>query len=93
MNIYILIIIHIYSIFIHNFHINNLIKMRSGLATGFNIKLSSVICHLSDDNPPLLGDNGSLFGDNLPFSDGERRGASGEGKNVLFACFSCENIW
>ena len=58
--------------------------MRSGLATGFNIKLSSVICHLSDDNPPLLGDNASLFGDNLPFFGDGRKSAFGRGKKCAF---------
>ena len=43
--------------------------MRSDPAMGFDIKLSSVICHFSDDTPPLFGDNAPLIGDNLPLSD------------------------
>ena len=61
--------------------------MRSGLATGFNIKLSSVICHFSDDNLPLFGNNVSLLGDNLPFFGDGRKSALGRGKNVLFCVF------
>jgi len=37
---------------------------------GFDIKLSSVICHFCDDTPPLFGDNAPLIGDNQPLSDG-----------------------
>lgn len=44
--------------------------MRICLAMGFNIKLSFVICHFSDDTPPLFGDNAPLIGDNQPLSDG-----------------------
>ena len=43
--------------------------MRTAPAMGFDIKLSSVICHFSDDTPPLFGDNAPLIGDNLPLSD------------------------
>jgi hypothetical protein len=39
------------------------------------------------NNPLLLGDNGSLFGDNQPFSGGGRRGAFPRRKNVLFCVF------
>ena len=43
--------------------------MRTDPAMGFNIKLSSVICHFCDDTPPLFGDNASLIGDNQSLSD------------------------
>ena len=44
--------------------------MRTHSAMVFDIKLSSVICYLSDDTPPLFGDNAPLIGDNQPLSDG-----------------------
>ena len=44
--------------------------MRTGPTMGFNIKLSSVICHFCDDTPPLFGDNAPLIGDNQSLSDG-----------------------
>ena len=44
--------------------------MRTAPAMGFDIKLSSVICHFSDNTPPLFGDNAPLIGDNQPLSDG-----------------------
>ena len=43
--------------------------MRTDPAMGFDIKLSSVICHFCDDTLPLFGDNAPLIGDNLPLSD------------------------
>ena len=43
--------------------------MRTDPAMGFDIKLSSVICHFSDNTPPLLGDNAPLIGDNQSLSD------------------------
>lgn len=43
--------------------------MRTDPAMGFNIKLSSVICHFSDDTQPLFGDNAPLIGDNQSLSD------------------------
>ncbi len=43
--------------------------MRTDSAMGFDIKLSSVICHFSDDTPPLFGDNAPLIGDNQSLSD------------------------
>lgn len=44
--------------------------MRTDPAMGFDIKLSSVICHFSDNTPPLFGDNAPLIGDNQPLLDG-----------------------
>ena len=44
--------------------------MRTDPAMGFDIKLASVICHFSDNTPPLFGDNAPLIGDNQPLSDG-----------------------
>ena len=43
--------------------------MRTDPAMGFDIKLSSVICHFSDDTPPLFSDNAPLIGDNQSLSD------------------------
>ena len=43
--------------------------MRTDPAMGFDIKLSSDICHFCDDTLPLFGDNAPLIGDNLPLSD------------------------
>ena len=43
--------------------------MRTDPDMGFDIKLSSVICHFSDDTPPLFGDNAPLIGDNQSLSD------------------------
>lgn len=43
--------------------------MRTAPAMGFNIKLSSVICHFCDDTLPLFGDNAPLIGDNQSLSD------------------------
>ena len=43
--------------------------MRTNPAMGFNIKLSSVICHFCDDTLPLFGDNAPLIGDNHSLSD------------------------
>ena len=43
--------------------------MRTDPAMGFDIKLSSVICHFSDNTPPLFGDNAPLIGDNHSLSD------------------------
>ena len=56
---------------------------------GFNIKLSFVICHFSDDNAPLFGDKFSLFSDNEPFSDGAYMGAFLMRKKVIF----CVLFW
>ena len=63
--------------------------MRICLAMGFNIKLSFVICHFSDDNAPLFGDKFSLFSDNEPFSDGAYRGAFLMRKKMIF----CVLFW
>ena len=41
----------------------------------FRISYFLTFAYLDGNNPPLLGDNGSLFDDNLPFADGGRRGA------------------
>lgn len=43
--------------------------MRTDPAMGFDIKLSAVICHFSNDTPPLFGDNAPLIGDNQSLSD------------------------
>ena len=63
--------------------------MRICLAMGFNIKLSFVICHFSDDNAPLFGDKFSLFSDNQPCSDDAYRGAFLMRKKVIF----CVLFW
>ena len=41
----------------------------------FRISYFLTSAYLDGNNPLLLGDNVSLFGDNLPFADGGRRGA------------------
>jgi hypothetical protein len=43
--------------------------MRTDPAMGFDIKLSSGICHFSDNTQPLFGDNAPLIGDNQSLSD------------------------
>jgi hypothetical protein len=68
--------------------------MRICLAMGFNIKLSFVICHFSDDNAPLFGDKFSLFNDNQPCSDGGAKGRLFNAKKSdFFVCFFGRKIW
>ena len=59
----------------------------------FRISYFLTSAYKDGNTPPLFGDNGSLLGDNRPFSGGGRRGAFPRRKNMLFMYFSCENIW
>jgi hypothetical protein len=49
----------------------------------FRISYFLTSAYKDGNTPPLFGDNGSLFGDNLPFSGGGRRGAF-RGEKICF---------
>jgi hypothetical protein len=53
----------------------------------FRISYFLTSAYKDGNTPLLLGDNGSLFGDNLPFSGGGRRSAFSGRKNMLFCVF------
>ena len=53
----------------------------------FRISYFLTSAYKDGNNPLLLGDNVSLFGDDLPFSGGGRRSAFSGRKNMLFCVF------